>query len=348
MNQLTPQKAVIFYFSGTGNAKRIAQWFSEFAGKRNIGCKVYDIAACQNPDTQLEAIASGAMILIVSPTHGFNFPPIVLHFIRRFPKGHNRVALMNTRAGIKLGQLIVPGLSGVAFILSSFILRTKGYHIVGQIPFDMPSNWISIHPAVRDQASKYIHQINYKRVEKHAALLFSGKSDFWARRDLVQDLLISPISLAYYLGGRFVFAKSFYASAACNACGLCVKQCPVHAIKTIGGYPYWTFKCESCMHCMNFCPPKAIETAHGLLVVVGISSSAAMSWLLQHILHVNVESSILRLLLWTVFFLVFLFLLSILQHHLLRKRWVSKLISYTSFTHYKFWGRYKSTFKNIS
>ncbi len=98
------KKATIFYFSGTGNAKRIALWFSEFAFKKEIDCTIFDIAKCDI--SNIVALIDNSLILIISPTHGFNFPKITLEFIRHFPKGNNRVVLMNTRAGMKIGKFI--------------------------------------------------------------------------------------------------------------------------------------------------------------------------------------------------------------------------------------------------
>lgn len=334
------RKTRIFYFSGTGNAKRIAQWFSEFAVKKEIDCEIYDIV---NYDLNKSSEwLDNATIIIISPIHGFNFPEITLNFIRRFPKGNNYVVLMNTRAGMKIGSYVTPGITGIAFILSSLMLKNKGYKIVGQIPFDMPSNWISIHPALNENTVKFLHKKNYHRVEKHFNRIFSGKSDFLSNRDLIQDILISPVSSAYYLAGRFAFAKSFYASFRCDHCGLCVKQCPVEAIKTIIDRPYWTFKCESCMKCMNSCPKKAIETAHGLFVVISILSSTMIAGLLDNILKISIQSEFIRLVLFSVVFFGLLWVLYKLQHLLLRNKLTGKLISLFSLTHYKFWGRYKS------
>jgi ferredoxin len=70
-------------------------------------------------------------------------------------------------------------------------------------------------------------------VKRFAARLISGGTDFSALVDLPQDLLIAPVSLLYYVAGRFVFANSFCASAACNSCGACQARCPVNAIVTV-------------------------------------------------------------------------------------------------------------------
>lgn len=150
------KKTYIFYFSGTGNSKQVAKWISEFAETKSIDCQLFDISKIDI--SQFEPLDSSAVIIIISPIHGFNYPKITLDFIRRFPSGNNKVVLMNTRAGMKIGSFVTPGLTGIAFILSSLLLKRKGYKIIGQIPFDMPSNWISLHPALRENAVKFIHK----------------------------------------------------------------------------------------------------------------------------------------------------------------------------------------------
>jgi ferredoxin/flavodoxin len=334
------QKATVFYFSGTGNAKQVAVWFSEFAMKSAIDLRIVDIAKCHIESIPL--LIENALILIISPIHGFNYPKITLDFIRHFPKGNNRVVLMNTRAGMKIGKFITPGITGIAFLLSSFILIKKGYKVAGQVPFDMPSNWISIHPSLNEKTVKHLHAENYRRVKKHADRIFSGQADFLAYRDLLQDILISPIAFAYYCIGRFAFAKSFYATAKCDSCFYCIRQCPVQAIEMVNGHPFWNFKCESCMHCMNNCPKRAIETAHGLFVIVSFITSFGLSVLLKNLLLLEVKTSMVRLTLWSLIFLAVLWIFYYLQHLMLKNRVFSKLISLASLTHYRFWGRYKS------
>lgn len=100
---------------------------------------------------------------------------------------------MNTRAGMKIGSWVTPGITGIAFMLSSAILKLKGYRIVGQIPFDMPSNWISIHPALRGRAVEFIHEKNYIRAAWHFDRLAAGSSIFLSRRGLVYDMQKKPL-----------------------------------------------------------------------------------------------------------------------------------------------------------
>ncbi len=333
----------IFYFSGTGNAKRIATWFSELAIDENVDCQIYNISEVDIKS--MDTIPSDVLIMIISPVHGFNYPKITLNFIEHFPKGNNCVILMDTRAGMRIGNFVTPGLSGVTFLLSSFLLQRKGYNIVGQVPFDMPSNWISVHPALNEKTVKFLHEKNYDKVKKHAGIIFSGHSDFFAYRDLLQDILITPVSLGYYYVGRFFFAKSFYATNACNNCGICGRECPVHAIKNSKGLPFWTFKCESCMKCMNICSRRAIESAHGLWVVL-ITLSSLLTGLFYNFLNLSNHAGLIKFVFFNIIFLALLRVFYRIQYLFLKNKIIGKLIALTSLTHYKFWGRYYSNFKN--
>lgn len=334
------RKIRIYYFSGTGNSRRIALWIRGFAVSEDVECEILDIANANLEKTKI--LDSDVLIIFISPIHGFNYPQITIDFVRHFPKGANRVVLMNTRAGLKLGNYVTPGLTGVAFILSSIILKSKGYKIVGQIPFDMPSNWMSIHPALTKRAVKFLHEKNYYRVKEYCTRIFKGETVFRAYRDIVQDVLISPISLAYYIMGRFVLAKSFYASIDCDSCGLCSKRCPVQAIEMIDNRPFWKLKCESCMKCMSDCPQKSIDTAYFLFVFVGIVCSIVGSYFIRELLFADVQSGGVSFTIKNILFFILLCFFYKVQHFLLKYKFVKKIISSLSPTHYKFWGRYKS------
>jgi len=133
------KKLVIYYFSGTGNAKKAADWIIELAKEKGIETDLiniehYKFAERPNFDKQ-------TLIGFCSPTHGFNFPPIVINFLFRFPNvGKARVFILNTRAGMKLHKLFLPGLGGIAQYLAAIVLAIKGYKIVGMQPMDLPSN----------------------------------------------------------------------------------------------------------------------------------------------------------------------------------------------------------------
>ena len=341
-------KLVVYYFSGTGNSENVAHWLADVAREKGMEASLNNIAKTDRliisvPETE-------ALVAFVSPIHGFNYPPVMLNFILRFPKGHNNVLLLNTRAGMLIGKWNVPGLTGIAFYFSALFLKLKGYSIRSMFPVDLPSNWISVHPGLNERTVKFLHERNREKVDRFARKVLDGGTDFRGVREIVQDLIISPVSLGYYFIGRFFFAKTYYASADCDNCGLCIKSCPVKAIKTIDSRPFWTFNCESCMHCMSNCPKRAIETAHGSIILITLLSSLVFSGLFYRYFgrfFFEIEHTFLGFILESALFLGILAVWYRLLHYAMRFKPIERLVVYTSLTKYKFWGRRYKALKNF-
>ncbi len=262
------EKIILFYFSGTGNAHKAAEWFCEIAKNEGFNCEIVAIHhALQYDFTNLK----NSLIGIFGPTHGFNFPPLILDFVFSLPKSkNNKAIILNTRAGMKLYKLFLPGLSGAAQFFTALILKFKKYQVVGMQPLDMPSNWISIHPGLRPKVVLSIVKRCQRKTQKFAEKIIHGKKSYIAFYSTPFDLAILPISVLYYFLGRFALAKTFFASSKCNNCGLCEKNCPVNAIKTIGNRKFWTYQCESCMKCLTQCPEHAIHTSHAYTISLWI------------------------------------------------------------------------------
>jgi ferredoxin len=334
---------LIFYFSGTGNSRNVAQWISSAAEKLNIESSIYNIVDIDQDN--FPPILKDSLIVFVSPVHGFNYPPVMLRFIASFPKGNRNVVLMDTRAGLLIGNYNLPGLSGAAFLFSSLLLKLKGYFITGIKSVDLPSNWMSLHPGVNDRTIRILHERHKSKVMDFCNIILSGKKKYIPFYEFILDILVAPVSVGYYFAGRFLFAKTFYASKDCNNCDLCVNNCPVKAIIKIDERPYWTFKCESCMRCMSNCPNRSIETAHGFIISYCFISSA-LSVLFFNFFNKTffiIPDGFIRYIIETVLFLLLLGIFYRIAHYLMRFRIFERLMVYTSLTRYKFWGkRYKS------
>ena len=342
------KKFVIYYFSGTGNSRNVALWMADVAAENGIEPEIINLTTTDR--LNIKKPPEEALLIFVSPVHGFNYPPVMLHFVARFPKGKNQVLLMNTRAGMLIGKWITPGLSGISFYFSSLLLKLKGYSIRGMVSVDLPSNWISLHPGLRKRAIEFLHIKNKERVRDCALKLISGKTNFKSVREIAQDLLISPIALLYYFIGRFALAKTFYASADCNKCNLCIQQCPVKAIIEIDKRPYWTFNCESCMKCMSNCPQKAIETSHGFTIGLVVLLKTALLGLFYYyfsLFFFEIENKTVKFALPTIIYFSLLTIAYRLVHYAMRFKIVERIMVYTSLTKYKFWGqRYKALKEN--
>lgn len=268
----------LFYFSGTGNARQAAEWIAETCTEAGVEAHIFAI-----PDVLQKGfppLAPDTLTGILSPTHGFNLPPVTWKFLwkLRLAQGQ-KVFLMNTRAGMKLHRLFLPGVSGVSQVLPALLLRFRGAAIVGMQPLDMPSNWITLHPGLREQVVSSIIGRCKQITVNFTQLLLAGHCKYKALWSLPLDLAIAPVALLYYFIGRFLLAKSLLSDHQCNGCALCARQCPVAAIEIINQRPFWAFRCESCMHCLNACPQRAIQAVHGYWFGMLVAASAITAWL---------------------------------------------------------------------
>jgi len=337
-------KLIVYFFSGTGNSRNVGFWLSAEAKRMNMDVTLVNIAGTGSLRME-EVPDKNALIAFVSPVHGFNYPPVMQSFIRRFPKGNNHVLLLNTRAGMLIGKRITPGLSGITFYLSAATLKMKGYHIRAMLPVDLPSNWISIHPGLNKRTTDYLHERNKEKVTSFAKRILNGQTDFRSVREIVQDTLIAPISIGYFIIGRFLFTKTYIASSKCTNCGSCIEQCPVKAIKTVDKRPFWTFKCENCMHCMSYCPQKAIETAHGSIIAFSLIFSLIIWTMMEKYVgeYLLLNNKWINFIVQSAMYIGILAIWYRITHFLMRFRFFERIIVSTSLTHYKFWGpRYKA------
>lgn len=341
---------LLIYYSGTGNSKRASEWIEQEA--TNKGMKTHISSYNQFDPEDIAAFKGRTLIGFFSATHGFNMPHSMLRFILNFNllRGSD-IFVGNTRAGMKLWKIFMPGLSGIALYFPAMILSLKGYKVKAMYPVDLPSNWISLHPGLR---SKIVNSmVNHYEclTRRFASNIFIGRKVFLKSFAMLPlDLLVAPVAFAYYFAGRFILAKTFIANNKCNNCGLCIEQCPTKSIILEGNRPFWKMTCESCMKCMNYCPERAIETAHLLVfLLVFLLTTLVNPWVSHKVADmVNVwldnswlANEVLKFVFqWSVWIVSFLTGYKLL-HYLMGFPKINMIITYTSLTYWKFWRRYK-------
>lgn len=318
----------IYWFSGTGNALSAARWIakaSQASGVPSTVLPIEELDASQQP-----APDARTLVGFCYPTHGFAAPWIVLRFLWGFPRGNGATAcFLNTRAGLRLGPVWLPGLSGVALWWPILLFALRGYRIGGSLPLDMPHSWLSFFPPNTRTGAARLTDRSDRLVARFAHALLDGavyhRWSVWLT--LPVDLSLLPITIAYLLIGRFALAKLLFASYRCNHCRLCERNCPVHAISIRNGRPYWAYTCESCMRCMNICPQKSVQawTFHVVPVVWGLLALATLLYPLDPMVWLLLLSGVMFPLYWVL-------------HQLWRVRAANAMFTFTSPTRY--WGRY--------
>jgi len=193
MNESGYSTVDLYFFSGTGNAEQCTRWMADIACREGSKPTIHNIAAA-NKSRAVEPPRQGSMTVFCAPTHGFNYPQIMRRFIAAFPRSRGSdVVLLNTRAGTLIGNAAIPGLSGIALYHAAFRLILKGYRIRGLMPVDLPSNWLSLHPAPGEKTVKKIFAREETRVSVFTEKILAGKTSYPAFRDILQDAAISPV-----------------------------------------------------------------------------------------------------------------------------------------------------------
>ena len=346
------KRATIYYWSGTGNSHRVAQWMGTSVEESGAKSHIFSFAEAKSKN--LLSANSESFLTLVFPTHGFTAPWHVLKFAWNLPRGYGAHAYcVATRAGLKFGSLFVPGISGSATFIISLLLMLKGYTVHGAMSVDMPSNWYSLHPI----QSKTSHEAIIERAERKVGGFMGkalGQSRVWFTRnnlyEIIWGLLLLPISILYLCFGKFFLAKLFFANRRCDGCGLCAKHCAVRAITMRGNdnrKPYWKYNCESCMRCAAVCPQNAIEAGHSWGIILYFITAVPVSAYLFSVLGIDSGSSattasklfgnVVNILYYYPAIFISYFGFSLL----IRVPFLNSLFTRTTLTHIPFWGRYR-------
>lgn len=342
--------------SGTGNTFRVASWIRNQLAQKNIATHIHSIKS--KSAAHIQTSRKNELIGFLMPTHGFTAPWLMIKFALFLPFGRwNHAFVVATRAGTKFGRLFLPGIAGSTCFLISLILFLKGYLVRGVASFDMPSNWMSLHPGFKKVNAGAIIERTKPLVSDFIQRISTGKLNWLTINnlyELIWTALLSFISILYLIIGRFTLAKIWFTNNGCNGCKLCERHCPVNAIKMVGRRnpkPYWKYNCESCMRCMAYCPTKAIEASQPLLIAfVMISFFPFSNYVLSAARSLLPDMSIN--LPWAAQFaldLFFIYLSFFLSYYifyfLTRIPWINTLMTYTTGTH--FYRRYHEPETNI-
>ncbi|MEG1583501.1 MAG: EFR1 family ferrodoxin [Anaerovorax sp.] len=233
---------MIFYFSGTGNSK----WVAEEIGQ-SVGEEAVDIAHLMQQGIKKIIPGKKEKIGIVFPVYAWGAPELVMEFLDYIQMKEDPYVFVVCTCGEEAGHVMK--------LVQKKIKVDVGYSII------MPNNYIlgfdvddeEIAKGKIDNAKLRIIQIcQYINANEKMMDCYGGSLSF----------------LKTHVANKFfnLFCrntKGFYVEESCDGCGLCQENCPVKSIKIVEGKPIWGKQCTMCLSCIHRCPKKAIQYGKG-------------------------------------------------------------------------------------
>jgi ferredoxin len=234
---------MIYYFSGTGNSKWVAE---ELARRTND--EVQSIAALQKDGTVSVYANCGSRIGVVFPIYAWGAPLIVERFCKSLTMMEGVYAYAVCTCGDEAG-LALKRLKKMFDFRAAWSVAMPNNYVIG---FDLDTP---------EMEEKKIQAASLK-LDDIAKSILAGESAYEVNEGPGARMKTGFIRPMFNTFARST--SSFSVDDNCNNCGLCERICPIDAIELRNGKPVWVKKnCTQCLGCINRCPQRAIQHGSG-------------------------------------------------------------------------------------
>lgn len=228
---------MIYYFSGTGNSR----WIAEEMAKRTEDQAVDLIKATEIPSVE------GAVLGIVFPVYAWGVPEVVWELIGKLqgrPPFTYGICTCGEEAGYAMRRL------------HKLLPLDSSYSVV------MPNNYVPGSDVEPEETVRRKIRKAEEDLTRMAEEVLARKKIHRVTEGSLPFLKSTVIHFGFNLAARST--KPFHVTEACISCGQCARECPSKAIEMREGKPvYVQEKCYMCTSCINRCPVRAIEYGKG-------------------------------------------------------------------------------------
>lgn len=238
-------RAIIYYFSGTGNTLKACQRFQSSLQTHGVQCELHSVTGSSVPSP-----SDFDLVGFAYPVHAFNAPYVMYKFVRELPKQNGKNFFIVTTSGEPLCW------NNASSIHLCSKLKRRGFgKLTNEYHYVMPYNMIFRHTDV--QAQK-MWQTASALIPLDAAEVAEGKISLLKRPPFGRFVswVLRIEHCAMKVNGRFFKIKKN-----CVKCMKCVKNCPVGNISydEKSGKFHFGGNCIMCTRCSFSCPKDAIK-----------------------------------------------------------------------------------------
>ena len=240
---------MIFYFSGCGNSKFVAETIA--AGLNDTLNFIPEVDREGRYEYEL---AEGESLGFVFPIYAWGPPKLVLDFIEKLKVPEPVEGPTYIYFACTCGDEC-----GLAEDIFRKALEQKGWTLNACFSVQMPETYIGMPGFKLDTdenaqrkiaaADKLMNDciLRLQNKESFSKMTKGGAAWFKSR-------LINP-----GFSKMATNDKKYYTTDACIHCGKCIEACPLKNITLEDGHPKWNGNCTMCMSCYHHCPVNAIQ-----------------------------------------------------------------------------------------
>jgi ferredoxin/flavodoxin len=244
-------RAVIFYFSGTGNTWWVSEELAKALTRDSQKVKAYSIEALTAHEAD-QLIQHADLTGFGYPIHGSDIPLPMKRFIDQLPQVQNKSAFVFCTQWLWSGD-------GAA--IGAAMLEEKGYSVYWGEHFYMPNNVsVSIIRLPYTNKPARLNSIlnrTGQKIKHFGNRIASGKTfrkGFNPIARFMGSLQRRPYRHFYHkLQNDIDVDRNI-----CIDCGECVRLCPVDNLYYDGSLIKTRGTCVICLRCYSFCPVAAI------------------------------------------------------------------------------------------
>jgi Pyruvate/2-oxoacid:ferredoxin oxidoreductase delta subunit/flavodoxin len=241
---------MVFYFTGTGNSRWIAENMGKaFSDKLIAMSDFFDGDNVASPEFTID---KDERIGFVFPVHAWGTPLLVNKFIRQLQlKAYNSQLIY--------GIFTCGDECGYTKEMFVKMIKAKGWHCRHTYSVQMPNTYI-VFPGF-DVDGKELEARKIEKAKRLLPAIIKAISEDKpideykkGRLSFLKSRIIYPQFIKYAMSSR-----PFYTTCACTSCRRCVKFCPTKNISMNDDKPIWGNHCVQCLSCIHRCPAQAIE-----------------------------------------------------------------------------------------